>query len=98
VCSKTLYHELFPLKEGNGPECSPGRVAENDAQRFVGSEIAALVRQDAMVFASAAWSREGLDWSWILPPYELRYGARALEPTEVVALNGKELVVLLKGP
>jgi CRP/FNR family cyclic AMP-dependent transcriptional regulator len=30
-------------------------------------------------------------WSWLLPPYEWHYSARALEPTEVIALNGKPL-------
>jgi CRP-like cAMP-binding protein len=30
-------------------------------------------------------------WSWLLPPYEWHYSARALEPTEVFALNGKAL-------
>ena len=34
---------------------------------------------------------EVLGWSWLLPPYEWHYSARAVEPTEVVALNGKEL-------
>jgi CRP-like cAMP-binding protein len=37
---------------------------------------------------------EVLGWSWILPPYELHYNARALEPTEVIALDGKKLVAL----
>ena len=30
-------------------------------------------------------------WSWLLPPYEWHYNARALEPTEVIALDGKAL-------
>jgi CRP-like cAMP-binding protein len=30
-------------------------------------------------------------WSWLLPPYEWHYSARALEPTEVIALDGKAL-------
>jgi CRP-like cAMP-binding protein len=33
-----------------------------------------------------------LGWSWILPPYELHYSARALEPTQAIALDGKALV------
>jgi CRP-like cAMP-binding protein len=32
-----------------------------------------------------------LGWSWLLPPYEWHYSARAAEPTEVVALDGKSL-------
>jgi CRP-like cAMP-binding protein len=39
---------------------------------------------------------EVLGWSWILPPYELHYSARALEPTEVIALDGKALVALFE--
>jgi CRP-like cAMP-binding protein len=30
-------------------------------------------------------------WSWLLPPHEWHYSARALEPTEVIALNGRAL-------
>jgi CRP-like cAMP-binding protein len=32
-----------------------------------------------------------LGWSWLLPPYEYHHSARALEVTEVVALDGKAL-------
>jgi CRP-like cAMP-binding protein len=39
---------------------------------------------------------EVLGWSWILPPYTLHYSARALEPTEVIALDGKALVALFE--
>jgi len=34
---------------------------------------------------------EVLGWSWLLPPYELHYSARAIESTQVVALDGKAL-------
>jgi CRP/FNR family cyclic AMP-dependent transcriptional regulator len=34
---------------------------------------------------------EVLGWSWLLPPHEYHYSARALEPTEVVALDGRAL-------
>jgi hypothetical protein len=34
---------------------------------------------------------EVLGWSWLLPPYEWHYSARAAEPTDVVALDGKAL-------
>lgn len=33
-----------------------------------------------------------LGWSWILPPYQLHYSARAIEPTQVIALDGKALL------
>jgi CRP-like cAMP-binding protein len=34
---------------------------------------------------------EVLGWSWLLPPYEYHYSARAVEPTEAIALDGKAL-------
>ena len=34
---------------------------------------------------------EVLGWSWLLPPYEWHYSARAAEPTEVIALDGRAL-------
>jgi CRP/FNR family transcriptional regulator, cyclic AMP receptor protein len=39
---------------------------------------------------------EVLGWSWILPPYELHYSARALQPTEVIALDGKKVIALFE--
>ena len=32
-----------------------------------------------------------LGWSWLLPPYEWHYSARAAGPTDVVTLDGKGL-------
>jgi CRP-like cAMP-binding protein len=34
---------------------------------------------------------EVLGWSWLLPPHQLHYSARALEATEVVVLDGRAL-------
>jgi CRP-like cAMP-binding protein len=34
---------------------------------------------------------EVLGWSWLLPPYEYHYSARAVERTEAVALDGRAL-------
>jgi CRP/FNR family transcriptional regulator, cyclic AMP receptor protein len=34
---------------------------------------------------------EVLGWSWLLPPYQWHYSARAAEPTDVVTLDGKAL-------
>jgi CRP-like cAMP-binding protein len=34
---------------------------------------------------------EVLGWSWLLPPYQYHYSARALEPTQAIALDGKAL-------
>jgi CRP-like cAMP-binding protein len=32
-----------------------------------------------------------LGWSWLLPPYEYHYSARAVDPTEAIALDGRAL-------
>jgi CRP-like cAMP-binding protein len=34
---------------------------------------------------------EVLGWSWLLPPYEYHYSARAVEATEAIALDGRAL-------
>jgi CRP-like cAMP-binding protein len=34
---------------------------------------------------------EVLGWSWLLPPYEYHYSARAVEPTQALALDGRSL-------
>jgi len=34
-------------------------------------------------------SGEVLGWSWLVPPYRWRFGARALEPVGAIAVNGK---------
>jgi CRP-like cAMP-binding protein len=34
---------------------------------------------------------EVLGWSWLLPPYQWHYSARAAEPADVVALDGEAL-------
>jgi CRP-like cAMP-binding protein len=37
---------------------------------------------------------EVLGWSWLLPPYQWHYSARAIEPTQVIALDGAALRAL----
>jgi CRP/FNR family transcriptional regulator, cyclic AMP receptor protein len=37
---------------------------------------------------------EVLGWSWLLPPYQWHYSARALEPTQAIALDGAALRAL----
>jgi len=32
-----------------------------------------------------------LGWSWLLPPYQWHFSARAVEPTQVIALDGRAL-------
>jgi CRP-like cAMP-binding protein len=34
---------------------------------------------------------EVLGWSWLLPPYQWHFSARAVEPVEVIALDGRAL-------
>ena len=38
-------------------------------------------------------SGEILGWSWLVPPYRWRFGARAVEPVSAIAVNGKCLRV-----
>jgi CRP-like cAMP-binding protein len=34
---------------------------------------------------------EVLGWSWLLPPYHWHFSARAIQPTEVIVLDGRAL-------
>jgi CRP-like cAMP-binding protein len=34
---------------------------------------------------------EVLGWSWLVPPYHWHFSARAIEPTQVIALDGRAL-------
>ena len=36
---------------------------------------------------------EALGWSWLLPPFAWHFQARAIEPTEVIVLDGAHLLV-----
>ena len=42
-------------------------------------------------FATLQTVSEGevLGWSWLLPPYRWRFGARTLQPTRALAFDGK---------
>jgi len=55
----------------------------------VGIETA-LLRCESIVIQTLG-PGEVLGWSWLLPPYQWHYSARALEPTEMIALDGKTL-------
>jgi CRP-like cAMP-binding protein len=50
----------------------------------------ALVGCDAIPIQTLG-AGEVVGWSWLLPPYEWHYSARALEPTQVIALDGVAL-------
>lgn len=34
-----------------------------------------------------------LGWSWLLPPFVWHFGARAIEPTQAIVLNGAHILV-----
>ena len=53
----------------------------------------ALLGCDALVIQTLG-EGEVLGWSWLLPPYQWHYSARALEPTQVIALDGAALRTL----
>jgi CRP-like cAMP-binding protein len=53
----------------------------------------ALLGCDAIQIQSLG-EGEVLGWSWLLPPYQWHYSARALEPTQVIALDGAALRTL----
>jgi CRP-like cAMP-binding protein len=55
----------------------------------IGIETALLGMGDLVVESLGAGNVVG--WSWMLPPYEYHYSARALERTEVIALDGEAL-------
>jgi CRP-like cAMP-binding protein len=55
----------------------------------VGIEMALLGVSELVIQTLGAG--EVVGWSWLLPPFEYHYSARALEPTEVIALDGKAL-------
>jgi CRP/FNR family cyclic AMP-dependent transcriptional regulator len=88
TCKKFEAHEVI-FHEGQ-----PAKEWYLICQGKVGIETALLgcdrIRIDSL------GPGEVLGWSWILPPYELHYSASALQPTEVIALDGKELVALFE--
>jgi CRP-like cAMP-binding protein len=58
----------------------------------VGIETALLGCEGILIQSQSPGDVVG--WSWLLPPYEWHYSARAQEPTEVIALDGKALRAL----
>jgi len=79
---------------------TPGDIlfSEGDAARTF------YLVQSGLVAVSADWlsddseTRETfgpgdiLGWSWLIPPYNCQFGARAVEPTTAVAMNGSVLL------
>ena len=53
----------------------------------VGIEISAPARQSITI--KTVTDNDVLGWSWLFPPYEWHYDARALELTRAIALNAQ---------
>ena len=49
--------------------------------------ITSVTPQEGLVTIQTLGESEVLGWSWLLPPYRWHFGARALEPSVVVALD-----------
>jgi CRP-like cAMP-binding protein len=73
-----LFHEGSPAREFY--LIVKGKVALETA----------LVGCDAIPIQTLG-EGEVVGWSWLLPPYEWHYSARAVEPTQVIALDGVAL-------
>lgn len=52
------------------------------------------VPEDGPLFIDTIGPRDVLGWSWLLPPYEWQFTARALTPIKAIALNGAHLLGL----
>jgi CRP-like cAMP-binding protein len=63
--------------------------AEAHAERTLSTAVEVELPSD--FFNGLLGEGEVLGWSWLLPPYQWHYSARAIEPTQVIALDGAEL-------
>jgi len=48
-----------------------------------------LAPQRPLLTVETVEAGEVLGWSWLVPPYRWRFGARAIEPVRAIAVNGK---------
>jgi CRP-like cAMP-binding protein len=48
-----------------------------------------LAPQRARLVLETVAEGEVLGWSWLVPPYRWRFGARAVEPVSAIAVDGK---------
>src|SRR5262249_27614279 len=70
--------------------CREGEPADHFyliRQGRVAVEISAPPRKPIIVQTVSAG--DVLGWSWLVPPYEWRFHARAVEPVRAIALDGK---------
>jgi CRP/FNR family transcriptional regulator, cyclic AMP receptor protein len=79
----------FPAHQMIFHEGEPANECYLICKGKAGIETALLGCQDIVI--QTLGPGEVLGWSWLLPPHEYHYGARALEATEAVALDGKAL-------
>jgi CRP/FNR family transcriptional regulator, cyclic AMP receptor protein len=54
----------------------------------VALEVAFVPERDPIVIQTIG-EGDVLGWSWLFPPYRWRFSARAVTPTEAIALDGK---------
>jgi len=47
------------------------------------------VSRRSLLTAETVEAGEILGWSWLVPPYRWRFGARAIEPVRAIAVNGR---------
>ena len=82
-------HKRFDPHQMISCEGHPANECFLVCQGKVGIETALLGCEAIVIQTQGAGDVVG--WSWLLPPYEWHYSTRALEPTEVIALDGKSL-------
>jgi CRP-like cAMP-binding protein len=50
--------------------------------------IATLTPHQGLITIQTVGDGDVLGWSWLVPPYEWHFAARAVEPTAVIVVNG----------
>jgi CRP-like cAMP-binding protein len=89
----TLVHEMMAKAEQRSYDVGEMLVREGrPAEEFflviegkVALEVGAADR--AVITVETIGRGELLGWSWLVPPYRWRFDARAIKPTQVVAIN-----------
>jgi CRP-like cAMP-binding protein len=87
--ARLASHKRFEPEQMIFHEGQPAKELYLICRGKIGIETALLGMGNLVVESLGAG--EVVGWSWMLPPYEYHYSARALEPTEVIALDGKAL-------
>jgi CRP-like cAMP-binding protein len=95
-------HALTPAHRAAIAGCASNRVFEHDAtllREGASADAFYLLRDGAVAVETEVPGRGAvtvetlhagdlLGWSWLLPPYRSSFGARALERTRVIAVDG----------